>query len=423
MTEPSRPLRVLRVIARLNVGGPALHTVILNEGLRQRGFDTLLVYGSVGAQEASFERMARTRALPVEHVPQLGRRISFWDDARALGKLLALLWRWTPDIVHTHTAKAGTLGRIAAVVYNTASRRSRRCAVVHTFHGHVLEGYFGPLGSAAVRAIERMLARVTDRIVTISVRQHDDITRRFRIAAPAKVTIVPLGLELGSLLALAPRASGHRPDAPGGSAEQDELDELIVGYVGRLVPIKDLQTLIRGVALARAHVPQIRLVIAGDGDERPALEACVMEVGLAGRVDFLGWRGDLPALYETMDVFVLTSINEGTPVSLIEAMAAGVPVVASAVGGVPDVVEDGVTGVLIPPRQPEAVAAAIVEAVLHPERASLMAARARSSVRERFDSARLVKEIEAMYRQTLAETRGPAAVVHSPLDGSTPSVR
>jgi glycosyltransferase involved in cell wall biosynthesis len=417
MSEPIQSLRVLRLIARLNVGGPALHTVILNDGLRRRGLETLLVYGSVGPQEASLEDLARARSLPTVHVPQLGRRISALDDARAFVRILGILWRWTPDVVHTHTAKAGTLGRIAALVYNTTARRSRRCAVIHTFHGHVLEGYFGPLGSAVVRAVERTLARITNRIVTISVRQRDDITRRFAIAPPGKVAIVPLGLELGPLLALDARSGRTRTGPPAGS------DEVIVGYVGRLVPIKDLDTLVRGVALARARLPQIRLVIAGDGDERRALEARVTELGLEGRVDFLGWRSDLAALYQSMDVFVLTSINEGTPVSLIEAMAAGVPVVASSVGGVPDVVEDGVTGVLVPPRQPEAVAAAIVSAVRQPERASVMAARARRSVRDRFDSARLVQETEAMYRQTLLERRGVAAVVPSPLDGSSPSVR
>ena len=252
-----------------------------------------------------------------------------WRLARVVG----LVWRWAPDVVHTHTAKAGTLGRIAALVYNVAARRSRRCAVIHTFHGHVLEGYFGPLGSAAVRAIERVLARVTDRIVTISVRQRDDITRRFSIAPPGKVVIVPLGLELGPLLALEERTAGLRSGASAAA------DEIVVGYVGRLVPIKDLETLVRGVALARPRLPRIRLLIAGDGDERPALEARVKELGLDDCVEFLGWRGDLAALYRRMHVFVLTSINEGTPVSLIEAMAAGVPVVATSVGGVPDVVE------------------------------------------------------------------------------------
>jgi glycosyltransferase involved in cell wall biosynthesis len=415
MPEQSRPLRVLRVIARLNVGGPALHTVILNDGLRQRGYDTLLVYGSVGPQEASFEELAKARGLPTVYIPQLGRRISLFDDARAFAHVVGAIWRWSPDVVHTHTAKAGTLGRIAALVYNTASRRARRCAVIHTFHGHVLEGYFGPLGSAVVRAIERTLARITDRIVTISVRQREDITRRFGIAPARKVATVPLGLELGSLLKLEDRAGG-RLTVP------TELEEVVVGYVGRLVPIKSLDTLVRGVAIARARLPKIRLLIAGDGQERPRLEQLVGELGLTDRVEFLGWRSDLASLYRRMHVFVLTSINEGTPVSLIEAMAAGVPVVASSVGGVPDVVDGGVTGVLVPPRQPEAVAAAIVAAIVESDRAAVMAARARQSVRERFDSARLVQETEAMYRETLLEIRG-ASAVRTAVDGSSPSVQ
>jgi glycosyltransferase involved in cell wall biosynthesis len=415
MPEQSRPLRVLRVIARLNVGGPALHTVILNDGLRQRGYDTLLVYGSVGPQEASFEELAKARGLPTVYIPQLGRRISLFDDARAFAHVVGAIWRWSPDVVHTHTAKAGTLGRIAALVYNTASRRARRCAVIHTFHGHVLEGYFGPLGSAVVRAIERTLARITDRIVTISVRQREDITRRFGIAPARKVATVPLGLELGSLLKLEDRAGG-RLTVP------TELEDVVVGYVGRLVSIKSLDTLVRGVAIARARLPKIRLLIAGDGQERPRLEQLVGELGLTDRVEFLGWRSDLASLYRRMHVFVLTSINEGTPVSLIEAMAAGVPVVASSVGGVPDVVDGGVTGVLVPPRQPEAVAAAIVAAIVESDRAAVMAARARQSVRERFDSARLVQETEAMYRETLLEIRG-ASAVRTAVDGSSPSVQ
>jgi glycosyltransferase involved in cell wall biosynthesis len=259
--------------------------------------------------------------------------------------------------------------------------------------------------------IERTLAYLTDRIVTISVRQFDDITRRFAVAPPGKVTIVPLGLELGPLLALPDRSSGDRA--------LHESGEVTVAYVGRLVPIKDLDTLLRGVALARARLPQIRLLIAGDGEERPSLEARAIELGLTGRVDFLGWRRDLPALYARVDVFVLTSLNEGTPVSLIEAMAAGVPAIASAVGGVPDVIEDGVTGVLIQPRQPEALATAIVEAVMQPERAYALAARARQSVRERFDSVRLVRDTERMYRQTLVDVRGGVAAVASPGDGSS----
>ena len=410
MAEPVQPLRVLRLIARLNVGGPALHTVILNDGLRRRGFQTLLVHGSVGAGEASLDELARDRALPVVHIPDLGRRISFLGDVRAFAQILALLWRWQPDVLHTHTAKGGTLGRIASLFYNTAARRSRRCAVIHTFHGHVLEGYFGRLGSFVVRLIERTLARVTDRIVTISARQCDDITRRFAIAPAGKVVVVPLGLELARLLALPERSARPR------GQEEIQARRVVVGYVGRLVPIKDLATLVRGVGHARVRVPQIRLVIAGDGQERAALETLVTQLGLNEHVEFLGWRRDLAALYGGMDLFVLTSLNEGTPVSLIEAMAAGVPAIATAVGGVPDVIEDGVSGALIPPRQPEELADAIVQAVLQPEQAQRMAARARLMVRDRFDSARLVQEVEAIYRQTVLEARAVRSAVPPRID-------
>ena len=200
--------------------------------------------------------------------------------------MVGLVWRWAPDVVHTHTAKAGNARADRRPVLQCCGAPVRRCAVIHTFHGHVLEGYFGPLGSAVVRAIERVLARITDRIVTISVRQRDDITRRFAIAPPGKVAIVPLGLELGPLLALEERTGGLRSGAPVGS------DEVVVGYVGRLVPIKDLETLVRGVALARPRLPRIRLLIAGDGDERAGLEARVKDLGLDGCVEFLGWRSD-----------------------------------------------------------------------------------------------------------------------------------
>lgn len=410
VSRASRPLRVLRVIARLNVGGPARHAVILNDGLQRRGFDTLLVFGAVGPTEGSLDELARERNLPVERIPELGRRIRAWSDLRAFCRIVTLLWRWQPDIVHTHTAKAGALGRVAAVFYNTAARRARRAAVIHTFHGHVFEGYFGRFGTAAVRLIERTLARVTDRIVTISARQYDDITHRFAIAPPERVVVVPLGLELGPLLALPDRAVRGQDVSAGGGPD------VVVGYVGRLVPIKDLKTLLQGIALVRARLPGVRLVIAGDGEERRPLQALVTELGLDGCVDFLGWRTDLAALYQRMDVFVLTSLNEGTPVSLIEAMAAGVPVIASAVGGVPDVIDDGVTGVLIRPGEPEALASAIVDAVTLRDRAFQMAGRARLSVRERFDSARLIQDAEAMYRQTLMELRGENPALPSPVD-------
>ena len=164
----SPPLRLVRLIARLNVGGPARHAIILDDGLRARGFVTHLIHGSVAAGEESLAALAVDRGLPTTFVPRLGRAISLWDDVLAFGTILRLLWRWQPDIVHTHTAKAGAVGRLAAFVFNASRRRQKRCAVVHTFHGHVFEGYFSSFASALIRTAERLLSRLTDRIIAIS---------------------------------------------------------------------------------------------------------------------------------------------------------------------------------------------------------------------------------------------------------------
>jgi hypothetical protein len=165
-TTTGRP-RVLRVIARLNIGGPARHVVILDRGLEASGFESLLAHGSVGPGEANLEAVAREAGIPMRRIPGLGRRLRAGGDLRAFVALVSLMFRWRPDVVHTHTAKAGTLGRLAAGLYNGCRRRTKRCLVVHTFHGHVLEGYFGTMGSAAVKWIERGLALITDSVLVV----------------------------------------------------------------------------------------------------------------------------------------------------------------------------------------------------------------------------------------------------------------
>ena len=200
-------MKTLRVIARLNVGGPARHVVLLDRGLRARGHDTRLVHGSLAPFEASLEHLAVESDLPTTHIRELGRRINLLDDLRAFVQLVRLVFREAPDVVHTHTAKAGTLGRLAACLFNFTRPRRRRCLVVHTFHGHVLTGYFAPATNVAVRLAERTLARITDRVVTISPAQRDDIVTRFRIAAAERTIVVPLGLDLEHLRRLDPGAA------------------------------------------------------------------------------------------------------------------------------------------------------------------------------------------------------------------------
>jgi len=389
----------VRAIARLNVGGPARQAALLHVELAKRGFETLLVHGSVSPGEADLEDLLPASRHGVVKIAELGARIRPLDDLRALLALARVVFREKPDVVHTHTAKAGALGRLAAFAFNLTRPRSRRCLVVHTFHGHVFEGYFNKVGSLAVRASERLLARVTDRVIVISPRQRSAIVERFRVIPADRVSVVPLGLDLDDLLAV----RGTDP------ALRDALDlppeAFVVGCVGRLVRIKDLATMLEAVSLAVRRVPLLRLAVVGDGPERGVLERRAAELALGELVRFTGWRRDLPFVYGGLDAVALSSRNEGTPVALIEAMAAGRPVVATAVGGVPDIVEHERTGLLVPPQDPQALAAALATLAESADTRARMGAEGRAAA-ARFGRARLLDDLEGLYRANLARRRG-----------------
>jgi len=392
-------VRIIRVIARLNVGGPARHVVLLDRGLRARGHETLLVHGSLDSGEASLEHLAQASGLPMVTIAELGRRISPLSDARAFLQLVRVIYRESPDVVHTHTAKAGTLGRLAALLFNLTRPRRRRCVVIHTFHGHVLSGYFGRTGSALARMAERTLAAVSDRIIAISPRQQDDLVGRFRVADQAQTTVVPLGLDIQALI-------DQRPDAPNlrrtlGIGDND----VVVGFVGRFVPIKNLALLVGAFATAQKRVPGMWLVLAGDGPTRSELESLADSCGVAERVRFLGWTEDLGPLYATFDICALSSLNEGTPVAIIEAMAAERAVIATAVGGVPDIVDDGRTGILVASGDANALGAAIVRLAGNRDERRALGAAARRAAAERFSFERLVNDIDRLYQDALARKR------------------
>jgi glycosyltransferase involved in cell wall biosynthesis len=386
-------LKVLRIVSRLNVGGAARHAIILSHGLTDDGFDTLLVHGSLADSEASLEELLDSPAIRHVKVPSLGRRVHLWRDVSALVSLIRIVFDERPDIVDTHMAKAGTLGRMAALAYNLTRRPRRRCVVVHTFHGHVLEGYFSPSVNRVVRFAERTLGRVTDRAITISPRQRLDIVERYHVAAARRVAMVPLGLELDDLLAIP-------PSAPGGQAGRP----VVFGFVGRLVPIKDPETLLRAFALVREQVPTARLHFVGDGELKDTVRTLAAALGFADAVELLGWRKDLRGVYDGIDVLVLSSRSEGTPFALVEAMAAGRPVVATDVGGVADILVDGVTGILVTPRDPPALAAAMTRLALDPVLRSRLgaAARARAGL---YRADRLLVDTARLYREALAEKR------------------
>lgn len=342
---PERPLKVLRIIDRLNVGGPALHAVLLSARMDPRRVETLLAYGDVEAGEGDMAYLLdEAPGLRAEKVPGLSRELRPRGDLRALRFLVEMILEEKPDVVHTHKTKAGLLGRSAAAMCGVPVR-------VHTYHGHVLEGYFGAARARAMIAMERRLAHLTSRLVTISPGLLRDLSGRLRIAAPERFSVVPLGLDLQPFRAA--DALRGRLRAELRAAPRTRL----VGLVGRMVPIKDHLTFLR--ALALLDDPSVHAVLVGGGETEPQIRGAVSALGLGERVHLLGWRRDLPAIYADLDVLALTSRNEGTPVAVIEALCAGVPVVATAVGGVPDVLQGGRRGRLVPPGDPEALRAAL----------------------------------------------------------------
>lgn len=371
VSEWESVIRILRVIARLNIGGPALHVTHLARGLDAARFETLLVTGQIGPGEGDMSDLAR--GLSWKIIPELGREVSPTADLTTLIKLWGLIRRYRPHIVHTHTAKAGAVGRVAA-------RLAGAPRVVHTFHGHTFRGYWGPAGSRAVIAAEQMLARLSDRLVAVSDRVREDLVE-FRIAPPEKIVAIPLGLDLS------PFAVGNRRSLP---------EKPVIGIVGRLVPIKNHALFLEMARrLIRGGFPGSFMVV-GDGELRGELELSAAD--LKDRITFAGWRRDLPQVYSELSVVVNTSLNEGTPVALIEAMAAGVPVVATAVGGVPDVVRHGETGWLAPSGDADALAEAVRTAL---SEGQCVVAEAQAQVLDRYSKERLTRDMEKLYESLL----------------------
>jgi glycosyltransferase involved in cell wall biosynthesis len=376
-------LRLTRIITRLNVGGPARQELSLSPELKPLGIDDELLHGSV---ERSEGELVPPAALQAVRVPSLRRDVDPLADARALRAIGRHLRARRPSVVHTHMAKAGALGRIAA------RRAGVPMVVVHTFHGHVLEGYFSKARARAVLAAERALARRTDALIAVSPQVRDELLE-LGVGSPERWFVIPLGLDLEPFDRIpAPTEARLSLGLP--------TEGPIVGIVGRLVPIKDHDTFLAAAATVARSDPSVTFVIAGDGDRRAELERRA-ELLLGDRCRFLGWTLDLPNLYAALDVVVLTSRKEGTPVALLEAAAAERPVVATRVGGVPDAVEHGVTGVLVAPGDGKAVAANVLSLLRDEERGRRMGAAGRDRVLERHEISRVATELVALYRECL----------------------
>jgi len=373
-------------MTRLSVGGPAQQALYLTAALPGRGFDTRLVWGPSAKDEG---RVDPPTGLPNTYLPYLSEALSPIDDIRAERELTHIMRRWRPQIVHTHMAKAGALGRIAA-------RQAGVPLTVHTFHGHVHRAYISELKNKTFATIERELAKRTDALVAVAPWVREDLLA-LGIGRPEQWHVVPVGVDLDPSLSLRPdqRVARTSLGLP--------LDGPIVGCVGRLVPIEDHATFFEAARRVADLHPGATFVLAGDVELRE-LKTTARQL-LGDQVVFMEGVHDLPAFYAACDVVALTSELEGTPIALIEASAAGKPVVLTRAGGVREVVRDGNTGWLVSPSDPSALAANIIALLEDPAGARRMGEDGAIWVRDRFGQERLTDDLTQLYSQLLARKR------------------
>jgi len=384
------PIRVLRVIARLNMGGPAIHVSSLAAGLETRGYHTTLVAGSLARGEDSMAFVAQRLGVAVVSVPEMEREVSLRHDARSIQRLAEIIREERPHVLHTHTAKAGAIGRAAALLAGGAHPP----VVIHTFHGHVLKGYFGAGRTAFFREVERRLARVSDVLVAVSPEVRDELVE-LGVAPREKFAVIRLGIPLE-----------ERLGDPTADLDYRRLygipeDAFVVGWVGRMTGVKDTASTLEILRAARDRGVDAVLCLVGDGPDRGRLEEVAHDLGIARHCFFVGYQEDVAGYYRLFDAFLLPSVNEGTPVSAIESLASGTPVVANRVGGVPDVVRDGVDGFLVEAGDVEGAAERLARLAGDPMLRARLGEAGRERVLRRYSVSRLVDDVDRLYRSVL----------------------
>ncbi len=386
--KDGHPIRILRIIARLNVGGPAIHVTLLTEKLAAPDYESILACGTIEPGEGDMIYFAEAHGVQPILIPELGRSLNPLRDLTTIWKVYRLIRQIKPDVVHTHTAKAGFVGRVAAWL-------ARVPVIVHTFHGHVFQGYFSSPKTRFFIFLERLTARMSDTIITLTDGLRRELAEDYHIARKGKITVLPLGLDLEAF-SNTPRKNGAFRAAWNISA-----DVPLIGIVGRLVPVKNHALFLEAAAQIKASLPAARFAIIGDGETRAAIEAQAEALGLQDAITMTGWQRDLAPIYSDLDVLVISSLNEGTPVSVIESLAGGCPVVTTAVGGLPDLLDHGILGKMTPTGDAAALATAILDTLLNPPDG----AEAQRLMLDRYGINRLVRDLDSLYRGLLAKKK------------------
>ncbi len=396
-------IKILRIISRMNVGGPAIHVYLLTKGLDKEKFESILITGCISPNEGDMSYLFGPEDPKPVFIPDLQREIRIDMDIKALFKIFKILVHEKPDIVHTHTAKAGFSARFAVLFYNMIWKKE--VLMVHTFHGHVFEGYFSHFTSMIFVNIERYLAKISDAIIAISHTQKQELTRKYKIAAPEKIKTIKLGFDLVPFFNAKKKKGILRRRLTSGN------NTILIGIIGRLVPIKNHKMFLKAAKLFMDTIDKkdVRFVIVGDGELRADLEKVCKMSGLSKITAFCGWVHDIPSVYADLDILALTSLNEGTPVSIIESMAASVPVISTDAGGVKDLLGEGEKikhkgfcicerGILCEKNNALAFASGLRYLVYeNKEKQKMRVDSARQFVEKEFSQTRLLKDMESLY--------------------------
>ncbi|MEY3398482.1 MAG: hypothetical protein RL220_1076 [Bacteroidota bacterium] len=393
--------RILRIINRFNLGGPTYNAAYLSRYLPPE-FETKLIGGVPQPSEAHSGFILDNLGVPYEEIPTLGRSINPADDFRSFMRIRSIIREYKPDIVHTHAAKAGALGRIAA-------RMAGVPVIIHTFHGHVFDGYFSSWKSSLARMAERKLAGISTAIIAISETQKYDLTVKYGIAPPEKVHVIPLGLDLDRFqinVAEKRKQFRHR-------YELDDVD-VAIGIIGRLTAIKQHELFIKSIQHCLAGGVKCKAFIIGDGERFDELKQLCLDHGLrisdnsAKQADivFTSWLRNVDEVCAGLDIVSLTSLNEGTPVSLIEAQATSRAVISTRVGGVADVIVNNRSGIIVDSFDHVKYGNAIISLINQPSLRIEMGVEGRNYVLERFSKERLVRDMDMLYKSLLSKHTG-----------------
>ncbi len=393
-TFAPRPVRIARVITRLGVGGAALHVALLSRHLDSDEFPTRLFAGRGDAIEGDMLALRGESGIQVQTVPSLRRDAAPARDLRALRDLRRHFRRFRPDLVDTHLSKAGFLGRLAA-------KMARVPAITHTFHINIFGGYvWNPLELAAYRQLEIAAARWSDRLICLSDELGDELLG-CGIGNRAQFRTIHLGVELAPFEPAPAKIAAARTELRRELGLED--DAILIGHISRLAPVKSVKTFVQAAAILHRSRPDVTFLVIGEGETRGRLEALARELNLGQSLRFLGLRSDIARLNLALDAVALTSLQEGTPISIIESLAAARPVVASDVGGVSRLIEREKTGILTPPNDPASVARALERVLAAPEWAARLGRNGRQKMQREFDVSRMIAEHRALYLEVARE--------------------